>query len=171
MPEWMELARFGLTLFVMLVGLFGLLIPVFPGTEIIWLTALVYGLVSGFGGLGGWIFAILTVLAIAAAVADNVLINAGAVRGGASWGSMLAGVAAGIVGTIVFPPFGGLVGAPLAVLLLESYRRSRSGDPHPWEGAWRALRGIAAGWVMAFLVRFGLGLLMILLWVVWDWQG
>lgn len=171
MPEWLELTRFVLTLLIMLVGLFGLLIPVFPGTEIIWLTALGYGLLSGFDGLGAWLFAGITILGLLAAVADNLLINAGAVKGGASWKSILAGIAAGVFGTLFFPPFGGLVGAPLAVFLLEAYRRRGAGDPHPWESAWRALRGMAAGWGAALIVRFGLGVLMIILWIIWDWRG
>jgi uncharacterized protein len=171
MPEWLELARFGITLLVMLVSLFGLLIPAFPGNEIIWITALIYGLLSGYGSLGAWMFAAITVLAICAALADNVLINAGAVKGGAAWSSILAGIAAGIIGTFAFPPFGGLIAAPLTVYLLEGYRRRKLNDPHPWGGAWKALRGMAAGWGLAFVVRFSLGILMIILWVVWDWKG
>jgi len=34
-----------------------------------------------------------------------------------------------------------------------------------------ALRGLATGWGMAFVARFGLGVLMIILWVIWDWRG
>jgi uncharacterized protein YqgC (DUF456 family) len=171
MAQWLELLGFGFTLLLMLVGLFGLLIPIFPGTEIIWLTALAYGLLNGFGTLGGWIFAGITILAVLAAVADNILINAGAVKGGASWSSMFAGIASGILGTLFFPPFGGLVAAPLVVFLLEAYRRRKTGDPQPWENAWRALRGMAAGWGMALILRFSLGVLMIIFWVLWDWLG
>ena len=169
MPAWQELLLFGLTLLVMLAGLFGLLIPVFPGVEIIWLAALVYGLLSGFTRLGTVLFAILTVLMVAGAVVDNVLIHAGAVRGGAAWSSMWAGVAAGIAGTILFPPIGGLIAAPLAVLLLEYRRRSLAGESDPWNKAWAALRGMAAGWGLAFVIRFGLGMVMIILWVIWVW--
>jgi hypothetical protein len=165
MPEWLETTRFGLFLLVMLVGLFGLIIPIFPGIEIIWLASVVYGLVSGgFSGWGIALFVAITILMVIGAVADNVLINAGAVQGGAAWSSMFAGIAAGILGTIFLPPFGGLIAAPLAVLLLE-YRRQRQ-----WELAFKALRGMAAGWGLAFMLRFGLGLVMIILWVIWDWQ-
>lgn len=162
MPEWLQFTRFGLTLFVMLVGLFGLVIPVFPGIIVIWLAALGYGLVSGFGGWGIWLFVLITLLMIAGALVDNVLISAGAVRGGASMGSMWAGIAAGIIGTILLPPLGGLIASPLVVLLLEYYRHRN------WSKAFTALGGMAVGWGLAFFTRFGLGVLMIALWILWD---
>src|SRR5258706_3270868 len=34
------------TLFVMLVGLFGLIVPVFPGLTVMWIAALVYALIQ-----------------------------------------------------------------------------------------------------------------------------
>ena len=37
-----------LTLTVMLVGLFSLLFPMIPGLVIIWVPALIYGLITGF---------------------------------------------------------------------------------------------------------------------------
>ncbi len=57
---------------VMLFGLFSLLIPVLPGLVIIWVPALVYGLVSGFNWGSGILFAIITVLMIAGSLVDNV---------------------------------------------------------------------------------------------------
>jgi uncharacterized protein YqgC (DUF456 family) len=52
MPEWLVLSRFWIILVVMLVGLFGLVVPVFPGITVIWLAALGYGVWSGFSTLG-----------------------------------------------------------------------------------------------------------------------
>jgi uncharacterized protein len=165
MPEWLVLSRFWIILVVMLVGLFGLVVPVFPGITVIWLAALGYGVWSGFSTLGIWLFAGITLLMVAGTLIDNVLIGAGAVQGGSSMGSMWAGIGAGLLGTLIFPPFGGLIAAPLTVLLLE-YRRHRD-----WNKAVKALRGMAVGWGTAFVVRFGLGVLMIILWVIWDWAG
>ena len=163
MPDWLQTTLFGLTLFVMLVGLLGLIVPVFPGIVVIWLAALGYGILSGFAGWGIWLFILITLFMIAGTLVDNVLVSAGAVQGGASMGSMWAGIAAGLVGTILFPPVGGLIAAPLVVLLLE-YRRQKE-----WPRAVRALRGMAVGWGTAFVARFGLGLLMIGLWLLWDY--
>jgi uncharacterized protein YqgC (DUF456 family) len=164
LPTWLDISVFGLTLFVMLVGLFGLIIPIFPGIIVIWLAALGYGIVTGFGTLGWVIFAILTVLMLVGVTVDNVLMGAGARRGGASWGSILVGLLAGVVGTFLFPPVGGLIAAPAAVLLLE-YLRGRD-----WERAWQATRGLAMGWGLSFLVRFGIGAVMIGAWLIWAFR-
>lgn len=46
MPTWLSTSINVLTAIVMLVGLFGLLIPIFPGIVVIWLAALGYGVVA-----------------------------------------------------------------------------------------------------------------------------
>lgn len=161
MPAWLDVSIFGITLFVMLVGLVGLIIPIFPGIVVIWLAALGYGIVAGFASPGVIIFVLLTLLMIAGVTVDNLLMGAGARRGGASWLTILVGMVAGILGTILIPPIGGLIAAPAAVFLLE-YWRGRD-----VEAAWRATRGLALGWGLSFFVRFGIGLGMIGLWLVW----
>lgn len=161
MPSWLDVSIFGLTLFVMLVGLVGLVIPVFPGVLVIWLAALGYGVVTGFDTLGIVIFIILTVLMIIGVTVDNVLMGAGARRGGAAWSSVIVGMLAGILGTLLVPPIGGLVAAPGAVLLME-YLRGRD-----WDRAWQATRGLALGWGLSFFARFGIGVLMIGAWLIW----
>ena len=165
MPEWLTISIFTIIQVFMLVGLLGLVIPVYPGTVVMWLAALGYGIVSGFSTLGIVLFVIITLLMLVSTVIDNVLMSMGARQGGAAWKSILLAVAAGLIGTIIFPPIGGLIAAPLVVLVLE-YRRHRD-----WEKAFLALRGMAVGWGLAFVVRFGLGLLMIILWVIWDLNG
>lgn len=162
MPEWLDIGIFGATIFFMLVGLFGLLVPFFPGVEVIWIAALVYGLVNGFGTLGVWMFVLITLLGGVALVIDNILMAARARQEGTAWKSLLLGFLGGIVGMIVLPPWGGLIGAPLAVFLFE-YSRA-----HDWNKAWAALRGLAIGWLTALAVRFLLAAAMIGLWLVWS---
>ena len=154
-----------LTLVVMLIGLFGLIVPIFPGTVVMWLATLGYGLVAGFGRLGAVMFTLITLLMLGSTIMDNLFMGAGARKGGASWGSVLVAILAGVLGTIFFPPFGGLIAAPLAVYLLEL---ARLRDP---QKAWYALRGLAAGWGLSFVARFGIGVVMFLLWLVWVWKG
>jgi uncharacterized protein YqgC (DUF456 family) len=150
-------------LVVMLVGLFGLVVPIFPGGVVIWLAGLAYGLLYGFSGWGIVIFTVMTVLMIAGALADNVMMGASARQKGASWTAIILGLLAGVIGTIFFPPFGGLIGAPF---LLFAFEFLRLGDAVE---ALRITKGLVIGWGMAFVVRFGLGVLMILLWGAWVW--
>ncbi|NPA92450.1 MAG: DUF456 domain-containing protein [Chloroflexi bacterium] len=161
---WFNLSLRLVTLLVMLVGLVGLVIPIFPGIIVIWLAALGYGLAVGFGGSGGWVFAVLTVLMLVGAFADNVLTAKGAHEGGAAWYSILASIVAGLVGTYWAPPFGGLIAAPLTLLGVEYWRKRNLKE------AWQAARGYLWGCGWAFVLRFSLGVVMILLWAFfWAW--
>ena len=161
MPAWLTTTIFWTTLVIMLVGLFGLIIPIFPGIAVIWLAALGYGVTTGFTTLGWVLFAVITVLFIIGAIIDNVLMSAKAYKEGAAWYTIVLGVLAGILGTILFPPFGGLIAAPFALFILE-YIRQRD-----LKRAFATLRGLAIGWGSAFVVRFLIGAAMIGVWLVW----
>jgi uncharacterized protein YqgC (DUF456 family) len=165
LPAWLESIIFGMTILIMLVGLFGLVIPIFPGNVVIWVAALIFGLLTGFGTLGVWMFVLLTVLMLAAVLADNVLMGAKARAGGAAWSSIILALLAGVVGTFVFPPIGGLIAAPLVLFLMEFSRLRDSAR------ATRVVRELLFGWGLAFVVRFGIGLVMIGLWAIWVYFG
>lgn len=165
MEPWVETTLFVLVQVFMLVGLVGLLVPIFPGIFIMWLAALVYGLVKGFGILGGGLFAVITLLMIAGVTVDNIFMGAGARRTGASWLTISLGYVAGLAGTFFFPPLGGLIAAPLVVLLLQ-YRQTGE-----WKKAWETIKGLAVGWGLSFVARLGIGLLMMGAWWLWAWRG
>jgi uncharacterized protein YqgC (DUF456 family) len=161
MEPWLNTSIFAITLLVMLVGLVGLVIPLFPGILVIWLGALGYGILAGFNTVGIVFFVLISVLMLVGVTIDNVLMGVGARRGGASWLAIGLGLVAGIIGTLLVPPIGGLIAAPLAVFLVEYLR---VGD---WAKVVTAIRGLATGWGLSFLARFGIGLLMIVLWGFW----
>jgi len=164
MPIWLEASLFAATLFFMLIGLLGLFVPAFPGLGVIWLSALVYAILSGgFDWVAGLLFALISILWLVGTFGDNVLMGAGARKGGAAWFSIILGGVAGLLGTILFPPIGGLIAAPCTVLLLE-YLRQRD-----FKQAFLAVRGLAIGWGLTFVLRFGVGVLMILCWLIWVW--
>lgn len=165
MPPWLETTIHILTFLTMLVGLFGLVIPIFPGNVVMWLAALVYGLVFGFGRVGGILFAIITVLMLVAALADNVLMGAKAREKGASWTSIILALVAGIIGTIVLPPIGGIIAAPLVLYGLELQRLGNSDE------AMKVVKALLIGWGLAFVVRFGIGIVMLSLWGIWAYQS
>ena len=161
MPAWLDASIFWITLIIMAVGLFGLIVPIFPGITVIWLAALGYGVITGFSTLGWVLFAVITVLLIVGVTIDNILMGAKARKEGAAWSSLALGWLAGILGTILLPPLGGIIAAPLVVLLLE-YLRQRD-----FNKALASLRGLAIGWGASFVVRFFIGLAMIGIWLVW----
>jgi uncharacterized protein len=159
--QWIDFFVNSFSLLVMIVSLLGLIIPIFPGTFIIWLVALIFGLASGFGVVGGIIFGVLTILMIVAGLADNILMGAKAREHGASWLSIGLALGTGVLGTILFPPVGGVIGAPL-VLFLSEYYRVQDRDK-----ALTTVKALLIGFGWAFIARFGIGLLMIGLWGVW----
>ena len=165
MPAWLITTINVITTLIMLVGLFGLIIPIFPGNVVMWVAALIYGLIFGFGRLGGILFAIITFLMLAAVLADNLLMGAKAREKGAAWTSILLALLAGVVGSFVFPPIGGIIAAPLVLFLMEFIRRGDSAE------ATKVLKALLVGWGLAFVVRFSLGVVMIILWGIWAYLG
>lgn len=163
MPLWLITTLNILTTLIMLFGLFGLIIPIFPGNVVMWVAALIYGLIFGFGRVGGILFAIITLLMVAAVLADNILMGAKAREKGAAWGSIIMALVAGVVGTFVFPPIGGILAAPLVLFLMEFNRLGDSSE------ATKVVKALLTGWGLAFVVRFGLGVVMISLWGIWAY--
>ncbi|HEY9088918.1 MAG TPA: DUF456 domain-containing protein [Anaerolineaceae bacterium] len=143
---------------VMLIGLFGLLTTIIPGLAIIWVAALVYFIVTGFSTGSIILFVVMTILTVVGSLLDNVIMGAKARQSGASWLAIGVALLAGLVGTLAFPPFGGLVAALLGLFVME-YLRLR--DP---KLAFDSAKNMAAGCGWAVLLRFGIGMIMILMW-------
>jgi hypothetical protein len=150
---------------VMVLGLAGVFIPVLPDISLIWAAALGYGLLVGWGRWGPWLFAGITVLAVVAAAADLWTSGAGARLGGASLWGILGGLGLGLVGLILLPPLGGLLGLLAGTFLVE-YLRLRSA-----ERALRATLGMGLGYGASFVVKLILGMMMIGAWIVWVVAG
>jgi uncharacterized protein YqgC (DUF456 family) len=148
-------------LLVMLVGLIGLAIPVLPGLVIIWVAALVYGLITGFTWVNGAILAVMTVLMIGGSLVDNVIMGASARQKGASWLAIGVALALGLAGSLIMPPFGGLVAALIGLFAVEYYRLKDV------DKAIESTKSMAIGCGWAAVIRFSIGLLMIGMWAIW----
>lgn len=157
-----SLGQYSLQIVVFTVMLFGLFtVPILPGLVIIWVPALIYGLVTGFTLSNGILFAVMTVLMIIGTFIDNVIMGATARQKGASWWSIGIALAAGIVGSFIIPIIGGLIAALLALFLVEYNRLKNT------ELALESTKSMALGCGWAAVIRFGIGVVMILLWVAW----
>jgi uncharacterized protein YqgC (DUF456 family) len=149
----------------MLAGLAGSLIPWFPDILLIWGAALVYGILVGWGTWGPWLFAMMTVGALAGLAAEVAVSALGARVGGASGWGIAAGVVLAVLGLIIFSPLGALVGLGLGMLLVEGLRHRNL------RRAFSATLGALIGWGASFAVKFALSLWMVLLWGVWVAVG
>ncbi|MBM3152303.1 MAG: DUF456 domain-containing protein [Chloroflexi bacterium] len=163
MPLWLQISVQVVALTIMLFGLTGLIVPIFPGLVVIWLAALGYGLAAGFGALGWVMFAIITALMIVGSFIDNILMGTQAHKSGASWVSVAFALVFGIAGNFVVPVLGGLLAALLALFISEWIRRKDRSE------AWKATIGMVTGFSLAVIIRFIMGLVMIGLWMIWAW--
>jgi uncharacterized protein YqgC (DUF456 family) len=156
-----------LTLFVLLVGLLGLLVPIFPGLTIMWLAMLIYAfLQSAASRMTFWdwvLFALITVLMIAGNIVDNIIIARKMRDKFIPWASILLAFAASIVASLFLTPLVGLAVAPLALFGVE-YRRLRDRT-----AAIESTKAYMVGWGWSFAARFGIGLLMLGSWMLWAW--
>jgi uncharacterized protein YqgC (DUF456 family) len=156
-----------LTLFVLLVGLLGLIVPVFPGLVIMWLGILLYALVqSAAGKMTGWdwfLFGLITVLMVVGSIADNIIIARKMRDKYIPWSSILWAFAAGIIISLFFTPLVGLVAAPAGLFLAEMQRLKDR------DAAIASTKAYMIGWGWAFGVRFIIGIMIMGLWMLWAW--
>jgi uncharacterized protein len=171
------------TLIVMLVGLVGSVLPGLPGVPLIFLSALVYAIATGFEYVGVAVILVLGLFAAIALVADFFATAYGARRFGASnWGTV-GGAIGGLVGTIVGALFLGIgalfgliIGTIGGVFLGEYLKRQRGGgaadeQPPPssrgdWRRTSRAAGGVLVGYVASAVAQGFLGLLSVIFFVV-----
>jgi uncharacterized protein YqgC (DUF456 family) len=155
------------TLFILFVGLIGLIVPVFPGLTIMWLATMVYALLQHTAGrMTGWdwfAFVVITLLMIGGNIVDNIIIARKMLDHKIPWNSILLAFAAGIIASIFFTPLIGLVAAPLGLFLAELRRLKNRDD------AIESTKAYMIGWGWAFGARFIIGLTMIGSWMLWAW--
>ncbi len=156
-----------LTLFVLLVGLLGLIVPIFPGLTVMWLGTLVYALLqSAAGRMTGWdwaLFVLITILMIAGNIVDNIIIARKMRDKYVPWSSIILAFTASLVGSLFLTPIVGLAIAPLALFALE-YRRLKDRT-----AAIEATKAYMIGWGWSFAARFGIGAVMLVSWMLWAW--
>lgn len=153
----------------MLVGLFGIVVPILPGTILIWLAVLAYALAESFQAIDWVTFVVLTLIALVTGTADIWLALLGAKTGGASGWTFVYGMVGGIVGFFLFGTilpivgnlFGGIIGYALGILFGQYQKH---GD---WNLALKASLGGIIGWGVATIVQFAGGILMM---GIFIWQ-
>lgn len=171
MPDWLtfflQVALEAITLFALLVGLAGLIVPVFPGLTVMWLATLVYAIIQAAAGrMSGWnwaAFAFITLLMLAGNIVDNIIIAKKMRDQFVPWSSILLAFAAGIVISIFFTPLIGLVAAPLALFLAELQRLKNRDE------ALKSTKAYMIGWGWAFGARVAIGSVMLITWMAWAW--
>lgn len=162
---WSEVILQTLTLFVLLVGLLGLLIPIFPALVVMWLATLFYALIENSLGrmtLAHWaLFALITVLMLFGSVVDNIII-AKKMRGKSiPWSSIGLAFLAGILASIFLTPLIGMAASPLSLFGAEYLRL------HDRKLAFTSAKTYMIAWGWSFIAVFSVGILMVATWLLW----
>lgn len=140
----------------MLAGIIGSILPVVPGTPLIFLAALGYAVVDDFEGVGWKTLAVLGGIALFSQAVDWLASAYGARRYQASRWGILAGIIGGILGAFFWGLVGILLGVFLGAFLAE------------WTLAGKCTRvalkigvGSLLGFLSGTLMKFILALIMV----------
>ncbi len=146
------------TLYVELVnGLFALLVgagvimafvPFMPALSFMAVSSVVFSLVTHFHPLSGGELSILIAIALVSIATDFLSGLFGAKMSGAHGKSIFIGMLASFLGFFAFPPFGGIMGLFLGVLVSEMIFRTKS-----VEGAVKSAKGAVIGTVVGMIVN------------------
>ena len=145
--------------FLVAIGVIGTVVPVLPGIGLIWVAALAYGIVEGFGVFGWFAMTVITVLAVVATVAAFRVPQRAAASGGIGTKGQLLALAIAAVGFFVIPVIGAPIGFVLGIYLVAR-RQDR-------ERAWTITRSTVRALVIAAGIQFIAALAMALTWLVW----
>lgn len=149
---------------LMLAGLVGAVVPLIPGTPLVFAGALVYAIGTDFTPVGAGRLVILAVLAVAGWALEHVAGALGARRAGGGRAAVVGAVLGALVG-LAFAPLGLLLG-PIAGAIAGELLSGR--DP---AGSVRTGVGTAVGVVVGVAAHFAFALTMVALFVWWVWRG
>lgn len=154
-----------------LIGIIASLLPVLPGTLIVWIGILIYKL--WLPQMLSWWFVIITgLLMVLAQVLDLVCSYYGAKRFGATWRGAVGALAGTIIGPIVFsaiPGFGTLLGfivGPVIGAVIGELCGGRS-----LKDGGKAGFGSVVGGVISFGLKLGIAFAMIIWFAIEVWRG
>jgi uncharacterized protein YqgC (DUF456 family) len=148
---------------IMVAGIVGVLLPVFPGLPVVWAAALWWTIADG-GGPARWaVLVVMTVLLAVGMTAKYVLPARRAAARGAPFATLVVGGICAVIGFFVIPIIGLIVGFVLGIYLAELVRLREAG--RAWDSTRAALVAVGIG----MLIELTAGLLMFGVWLFGVW--
>ena len=156
---WIEYTALGVTTLIFMVGLAGSLLPVVPGSLIVWLGVVVHRMWMGPEDSVTWKIVIITgIIMLVGQVADFVMGVWGARKFGATWKGALGAFIGAFVGFFVPPPLFWLIVGPVIGAIVGELAAGRS-----FRDGGKAGIGTVVGGIVAFALKFGLSVCVIAL--------
>ena len=144
---------------LMIPGIAGAFLPL-PGLLYMFIISLIFGFVDKFAHLQPWELGVLAGIALISILNDYLSGLIGAKYGGAAQKSMLYGIIGMIIGLIIFPPFGGLIGVFVGILITELIRGTNQ------EKSIRAATGGLVGSIVGMIVTLVLAIIFLFLFTI-----
>ncbi len=149
-----------ITILLLVTGMAGTLLPMVPGLPLVFLGIALHKVPFLTPQTVSWTALIVTaLLMVAAEAADKVAGFVGAKKGGVGWPGIGCAVAGLFVG-VLFAPIGFLIGPVLGIFAAQHWI-----EKQPPQEAWKATLGYLLGLLAGSVVKFGIGLLMIAIFV------
>lgn len=140
---------------LMLVGLFGILLPFIPGLPLVWLGLLIYAAVTGFETVSIPAVVIFFILMVLTLVLDFVAPLLGLKKYQASWWSLLGSFVGFILGVIFFNIWGIILGPIIGAFVAELLARRNL------QQGFQAALGSLIGSLIGTLIKIAIALIMI----------
>ncbi len=152
---------------IILIGLLFEVVPILPGSLVVWVGIFVWASADGFHAVGWPLLAILGMMALIAVGADIYVTTAITRKSGGSWkavvGSIIGGLAGGALFSALLPfigtIFGGILGSVAGVIVVEYFIQ------RTWSKALKAGSGFLLGYLASTAVRLTITLTMIAVFV------
>ncbi len=148
---WIDYTAHGVTALLFLIGLICSLLPVIPGSIIVWLGILLHQLWMGDASVG-WEVVILTgILTGLGLLGDVILGYWGAKKFGATWKGAVGALLGACLGFFIPPPLFWLIAGPIIGAVLGELLAGRS-----FAAGSKAGFGTILGTALAFALKIGL---------------
>ncbi|MGR3318708.1 MAG: DUF456 domain-containing protein [Candidatus Anammoxibacter sp.] len=144
-----------ISLLTMLAGLAGTIVPIIPGTPIIWAGAFIYAVSSGFEDITWNVLIVFGILTVFTLIADFFANMYGAKKFGASKWGIIGSTVGMIIGAITTGVIGLIVGSFLGAVVFELLLGRKFKD------AFNAGLGAFIGFLAGSLLKLIIGFVMI----------
>ncbi|TVY08525.1 DUF456 domain-containing protein [Paenibacillus cremeus] len=161
----MTIAAWTIVVVLFVVGMAGAVYPVLPGALAIFAAFFVYGWMISFEPFGLWFWLIQSTIVVVLLIADYAVSALGVKRFGGTRASVIGSTVGLILGPFVIPVAGLLIGPFLGAVIGELVVGTEIRQ------AVRAGVGALVGFFSGLVVKFGLQLVMIALFIVWVMKG
>lgn len=145
---------------VMLVGLVGVVVPLLPGTALVLAAGVAWAALVVDHGTTRWVVLGVMVAFFLAGLVLKYALPGRHLAGRLPHRTLLLGGTGAVVGLLLLPPLGLLLGGVLGIYLAEAHRTG--GGAGAWRGTVQVLRAIG----ISVLAELTAGVLMVATWLV-----